>query len=137
MPFLLHYNHQHDMHHIVYLYIYIEFVYIDKIGFVSERENYLFDIILRQIDIVRQDTEKTKEYSQPYLQLQNTHTASILEIFSGVVCEISSIEINPSETKSCPRVSSTSKFLIRVSVLSLNSACLLSESSLSVNISIS
>jgi len=63
--------------------------------------------------------------------------ASILEILSGVVCAISSIELNPSETNSCPNVSSTSRFLIRVSVLSLNSACLLSESSLSVRISIS
>ena len=63
--------------------------------------------------------------------------ASILAISSGADCEISSIVWNPSETKSCPSVSSTSKFLIRVSVLSLNSACLLSESSLSVKISIS
>ena len=51
--------------------------------------------------------------------------------------EISSIDVKPSDTNSCPNVSSTSKFLIKVSVLSLNSACLLSESSLSVKISIS
>ena len=37
--------------------------------------------------------------------------ASIFEISSGVDCAISSIDINPSETKSCPKVSSTSKFL--------------------------
>ena len=63
--------------------------------------------------------------------------ASIFEIFSGLDCAISSIDVNPSETKSWPRVSSTSRFLIKVSVLSLNSACLLSESSLSVRMSIS
>ena len=45
--------------------------------------------------------------------------------------------VNPSETNNWPSVSSTSKFLIKFSVLSLNSACLRSESSLSVNISIS
>ena len=42
---------------------------------------------------------------------------------------MTSTKINPFETKSCPRVPSTSKFLINVSVLSLNSACRLSESS--------
>ena len=63
--------------------------------------------------------------------------ASILEISSGDACAISSIDVNPSETNSWPKVSSTSRFLINVSVLSLNSACLLSESSLSVKISIS
>jgi len=63
--------------------------------------------------------------------------ASILEISSGCDWVISSIEVNPSETRSWAKVSSTSRFLINVSVLSLNSACLLSESSLSVSISIS
>jgi len=63
--------------------------------------------------------------------------ASILAISSGVDWEMSSILGNPSETKSWPKVSSTSKFLTRVSVLSLNSACRLSESSLSVKMSIS
>ena len=43
----------------------------------------------------------------------------------------------PSETRSWPRVSSTSKLLTKFSVLSLNSDCLLSESSWSVKISIS
>ena len=63
--------------------------------------------------------------------------ASIFDISSALACEISSTLWKPSETKSWPKVSSTSKFLINDSVFSLNSNCLLSESSLSVKISIS
>ena len=61
----------------------------------------------------------------------------IKETINNAKSSISSIETNPSETKSCPNVSSTSRFFIKFSVFSLKSACLLSESSLSVNISIS
>ena len=56
---------------------------------------------------------------------------------SGFDWAISSIETKPSETSNWPNVSSTSKFLIKVSVRSLNSAWRLSESSFSVSISIS
>ena len=62
---------------------------------------------------------------------------SIFEISSIDALWISSIEENPSATKSCPSVSSNSKFFTKISVLSLNSNCLFSDSSFSVSISIS
>ena len=48
-----------------------------------------------------------------------------------------SIEEKPSATNNCPSVSSNSKFLTKFSVFSLNSCCLLSQSSWSVIILIS
>ena len=63
--------------------------------------------------------------------------ASIFDMLSGSDWDRSSMLWKPSETNSWAKVSSTSKFFTSVSVLSLNSACLLSESSLSVKISIS
>ena len=54
---------------------------------------------------------------------------SIFIKFSGALSFMSSIEKKPSATSNCPRVSSNSKFLTKFSVFSLNSDCLLSESS--------
>ena len=72
-----------------------------------------------------------------YLLELNNFATYDLDPDITILIDISSIDEKPSATNNCPKVSSTSKFFTKISVLSLNSNCLFSDSSLSVNISIS
>ena len=99
----------------------------------SKLINFEIDILTEKEESEKRQLE-FKDKTEIFVRnLEVDETLGQLLVAEG----FSSIEVKPSATKSCPRVSSACKFLVNSSVLSLNSNCLFSDSSFSVNISIS